>query len=162
MRRLRIWVLIYTPHKSNFASCGDITILIGSFFGTSVHATTTPLRPQRNLSGYQKVTCNMHNRGKGWLTLHITRCHQASEKASTPAPTPATPTTVNRTRMPATTTSELKCPLCTNILPTGKVMINHCLTRRRYSVLKGAYMSETTVGTTARSSESRLGLPGNE
>ena len=104
------------------------------------------------------ASCNMSYRRKGWLSRHIAQCHQASEEASTPAPTPRTHTTENKIKMP-TTTSEFKCPLCTKILPTRKRMSNHWYTNHRYSVLKGMHMNETTVGTTARSSESRLGLP---
>ena len=55
------------------------------------------------------ASCNMHYRRKGWLTRHITQCHQASEEVSTPAPTPTTLATKNKTRIP-TTTPEFKCP----------------------------------------------------
>ena len=55
------------------------------------------------------ASCNMRYSREGWLNRHIEQCHQASEEASTPAPTPTAPSTKNKTRMP-TTTSEFKCP----------------------------------------------------
>ena len=56
-------------------------------------------------------------------------------------------------------TPEFKCPLCSKILPTKKGMTLHCYLKHRFSILKGMFLNETTVGTTTRSSESRLGLP---
>ena len=96
---------------------------------------------------------------EGWLSRHIAQYHQASEEASTPAPTPTTPATKNKTKIP-TTTFEFKCPSLFEGTPNKKGMILHCYLKHRFSVLKGMYLSETTVGTIARSSESRLGLPG--
>ena len=104
------------------------------------------------------TSCNMRYSREGWLTRHIVQCHQASEEASTPAPTTTTPATKNKTRIP-TITPEFEYPLCSKILPTKKGMILHCYLKHRLSVLKGMFLNETTVGTTARSSESRLGLP---
>ena len=102
--------------------------------------------------------CNLRYRRKGWLTRHITQCHQASEEDSKPAPAQTTPTTERKNRMPPTTTSEFSCQICTKILPTGKEMNNHCYLKHWFYVLKGMFMNETTVGTTSRSSKSKLGL----
>ena len=99
------------------------------------------------------ASCNMPCRREGWLSRHIAQCHQASEEASTPSPTPTTPAT-KKTRMP-TITSEFKCPLCIKILPTKKGMTLHCYLKHRFSVLQGMFMNKTTVGMTTRSSESR-------
>ena len=105
------------------------------------------------------TSCNMRYSREGWRTRHIEQCHQASEEASTPPPTTTTTATKNKSRIP---TPEFKCPLCSKILPTKKGMTLHCYLKHRFSVLMCMFMYETTVGTTnARSSESRLGLPGS-
>ena len=106
------------------------------------------------------TSCNMSYSKEGWLTRHIEQCHQASEEASTPPPTTTSPATRNKSGIP-TISPEFKCPLCSKILPTKKGLILHCHLKHRFSVLKGIFLNETTVGTTARSSESRLGLPGS-
>ena len=66
-----------------------------------------------------KASYKMRYRREGWLTRHTAQCHQSSAEASTPPPTK------NKTRM-LTIASEFKCPLCTEIRPTRKGMINHC------------------------------------
>ena len=101
------------------------------------------------------ASCNMRYRRKGWLTQHITECHHSSERASTSAATSTTPATENKTRIRTTATTEFKCLLGTKILPTRKGMNLYCYFKYRFSVLKGMFLSEITVGTTTRSSESR-------
>ena len=99
--------------------------------------------------------CNIRYRREGWLTRHISQCHQASEEASTLSPKPTTPSTKKKTMMP-TITSEFRCPFCSKILPTKKRNVPPQLFKA--SIFRA--LNEITVGTTARSSESRLGLPG--
>ena len=102
------------------------------------------------------TSCKMRYNREGWLTRYIEQCHQVSGGASTPPLTTTTTAIKNKSRIP---TSEFKCPLCSKILPTKKGMTLHCYLKHRFSVLKGMFLNETTVGTTASSSESRLGLP---
>ena len=68
--------------------------------------------------------CNMRYRTKGWLTRHISQCHQASKEALAPTTTSDTQTNNHNnalsvpTPVLATVTFEFKCPLCIKILPT--------------------------------------------
>ena len=56
--------------------------------------------------------------------------------------------------MLATAASEFKCPLCVEILPTNKGIVNHCYKKHSYSVIKGKHLNEITAGTIARPSDS--------
>ena len=119
----------------------------------------TCLKPEFNRKFSTVAESNYH--------MHIAHTmlnNSAIEDESTPfacpiAPTTTTPATKNKTRI-ATITPEFKCPFVQRYCQRKKKIL-HCYSRHRFSVLKGMFLNETTVGTTkARWSESRLGLPG--
>ena len=103
---------------------------------------------------------NMRYHRKGWLTRHITQCHQACEEASAPTTTSDHDTPLAApTPMLAAGTCKVKCSLCIKILPTNKGVVNNCYKKHRYSVIKGKYINEITAGTTAKSSDRSKDTP---
>ena len=99
-----------------------------------------------------------------WLPRHIEQCSKTSEEALAQAAASVSSAADDEARVQAPGCPASMCPLFLKVLPTRKIIVNHCYTKYRYSTIKGTYMKEITTGIAEQLSRRspRLGLPGSE